>query len=177
MAKASRDPSKPQQKRAFRALSVEQEHAIELLLTGAPDRAVGEAVGVSRMTVWHWRAESPLFIAELNRRRQEVWRQPQERLRALAARACENLTAAVEAGDLKASIEVLKAIGVYGAVAPAGDIDPEVVLRRHVQARLDSEGPGDAMGETLLDLAHPGRHRRKRDLETELEARYLDGEA
>jgi hypothetical protein len=40
-------------------------------------------------------------MAELERRRAEVWRQAQERLRSLLSKAVENL-AAVGEGDLKA---------------------------------------------------------------------------
>ena len=49
-----------------RQLSLEQMNAIEHLLRGRSDRAVAEAVGVSRQTVWEWRNRDPLFIAELN---------------------------------------------------------------------------------------------------------------
>ena len=50
----------------IRQLSQEQMNAIEHLLQGKSDRAVSEAVGVSRQTVWEWRNRDPLFIAELN---------------------------------------------------------------------------------------------------------------
>ncbi len=51
----------------IRQLSQEQMNAIEHLLQGKSDRAVSEAAGVSRQTVWEWRNRDPLFIAELNR--------------------------------------------------------------------------------------------------------------
>ena len=49
-----------------RQLSQEQMNSIEHLLQGKSDRAVSEAAGVSRQTVWEWRNRDPLFIAELN---------------------------------------------------------------------------------------------------------------
>jgi len=49
-----------------RQLSQEQMNAIEHLLQGRSDRAAAEAVGVSRQTVWGWRNNDVLFIAELN---------------------------------------------------------------------------------------------------------------
>ena len=50
----------------IRQLSQEQMNAIEHLLQGKSDRAVSEAVGVARQTVWEWRNNDVLFIAELN---------------------------------------------------------------------------------------------------------------
>ena len=38
----------------IRQLSQEQMNAIEHLLQGKSDRAVSEAVGVARQTVWEW---------------------------------------------------------------------------------------------------------------------------
>src|SRR5215813_2223269 len=107
-------PHKTSQSPAYKPLSPEQENAIDLLILGKPDREVAEFAGVTRETVWHWRHEHPVFMATLERRRAEVWREPQERLRSLLSKAVENLAAAVEEGDLKASIEVLKAVGLYG---------------------------------------------------------------
>ena len=56
-----------------RQLSIEQQNAIDHLLQGKSDRATAEAVGVSRQRVWEWRNHDPLFIAELNRQRYELW--------------------------------------------------------------------------------------------------------
>ncbi|HEY5869382.1 MAG TPA: hypothetical protein VI542_28110 [Candidatus Tectomicrobia bacterium] len=178
MGKSSpNDHHKIPQKLTFRPLTMAQENAIDALLLGHTDGEVATLVGVDRGTVWTWRHAHPLFAATLEQRRADLWRAPQEKLRALAMRAAENLAAAVEEGNLKASIEVLKAIGLYGAVAPADETDPDAVLRQYVQARLDREIPGDVMSEFLIDQTRPGWSRRKQALEAELAARYLEGEA
>jgi hypothetical protein len=65
----------------IRQLSQEQMNAIEHLLRGQSDRSVAEAAGVSRQTIWEWRNHDPLFIAELNRQRFEMWQEARERLR------------------------------------------------------------------------------------------------
>jgi lipopolysaccharide biosynthesis regulator YciM len=59
----------------IRQLSIEHANAIEHLLQGQSDRVVSEAVGVSRQTVSEWKNHDPLFIAELNRQRSEMWRE------------------------------------------------------------------------------------------------------
>lgn len=74
-----------------RQLSQEQMNAIEHLLQGRSDRAAAEAVGVSRQTVWEWRNHDPLFIADLNRQRYEMWKEAHERLKSLANRALDVL--------------------------------------------------------------------------------------
>src|SRR5215510_188843 len=104
---------KTRQAPCFKPLTPAQETALTLYLAGQSDTHVAQAVGVTRQTCWEWGRQHPVFMAELERRRAEVWRQPQERLRSLLSRAVENLAAAVEEGDLKISIEVLKGVGMY----------------------------------------------------------------
>jgi hypothetical protein len=135
-------PNKSQQKLAFKPLSVEQENAIDVLLTGKTDRETAEAVGVSRWTVQRWRTQHPLFMATLQQKRAEVWRGAQEKLRSLMMKAVENLATAVESGDLKASIELLKAVGMYGdgTMNAISEQDPEKLIRQQTAAQVDREG-------------------------------------
>jgi hypothetical protein len=110
-------------------LSAEQRNAIDLLLQGKSDREVAEATGVARETMWEWRNVHPVFVAELNRRRKELWSDAQERLRALVGKAIEVLEKVVEDGDVKTSVEVLKIARLYGQVSlPSGPEDPVLVL-------------------------------------------------
>lgn len=82
-------------------MSIEEENAIEHLLQGKSDVATAEAVGVSRQTVWEWRNRKPVFVAELNRRRQEVWVEAKERLTNLANKSIDVLERSLECGDTK----------------------------------------------------------------------------
>lgn len=94
----------------IRQLSQEQQNAIEHLLQGKSDRAVAEAVGVSRQTVSEWKNHGPLFIAELNRQRSEMWREARERLKSLANRALDVVEQQLDSGDPKASLAAAKYI-------------------------------------------------------------------
>ena len=87
-----------------RQLSIEQSNAIEHLLQGKSDRAVAEAVDVSRQTVWEWRNHDPLFIAELNRQRYELWSEARERMKTLANRALDVVELQLGSGDPKAAL-------------------------------------------------------------------------
>jgi hypothetical protein len=93
-----------------RQLSIEQENAVEHLLQGKSDRAVAEAVGVSRQTVWEWRNNDPLFIAELNRQRSEMWREARERLKSLTNRALDVVEVQLDSSDPKVSLVAAKYI-------------------------------------------------------------------
>ena len=80
--------------RAFKPkpLSVEQETAIDALLTGKSDREVAELVGVHRATVQTWRTSHPLFQATLAQRREEIFAGAIDRLRSLMGKALENIS-------------------------------------------------------------------------------------
>jgi hypothetical protein len=73
-------------------------------------------------------------MATLERRRDEVWRQPQERLRSLMSKAVENVAGLVESGDYDASIELLKITGMYRGLANhISEQDPEKVFNALVE--------------------------------------------
>ena len=113
-------------------LTVQQENAIDLLILGQSDREAAEAVGVARQTVTGWRNENPDFVAELNRRRQEVWGSQVEQLRQLVAKAVQVLAEDLEDDDKalrqRAAIHILRAVGLYGAdLSPTGATDSEAI--------------------------------------------------
>lgn len=98
------------------ALSIEQQNAIDLLVTGKTDREVAEAVGVSRQTVCQWRLHNPVFQAELNKRRKEVWGATVDKMRALLPEALDTLAAELRNPDnkdrWKVALELLKMSGL-----------------------------------------------------------------
>lgn len=105
-------------------LSIEQQNAIELLLTGKSDRETAEACGVTRQTVSEWRNNNPRFVAELNRRRALLWENDIDRLRGLVREAITILESDLHGDDVKArrvaAIHLLRAVGIYG-----GDWEPK----------------------------------------------------
>lgn len=116
----------------IRQLSVEQQNAIDLLITGMTDEEVATQVGVTRQTVNQWRNQNPVFAAELNRRREEAWGVCIDGLRHLQARAVEVLSENLSARDPRlrqqAAVQVLKASGLYGTrLEPNGETEPEDV--------------------------------------------------
>jgi hypothetical protein len=161
----------------FKPLSPAQETALTLYLAGQSDTDVAQAVGVTRQTCWEWRRQHPVFMAELERRRAEVWRQPQERLRSHLSKAVENLGQAVESGDLKVSIELLKAVGMYGdgTMNTIFEQDPEKLIRQQAEAQLDREGtPKNALTAMLENLDTAAYRTRLAEVEAEIRRAYLD---
>src|SRR5688500_20100455 len=127
---ANSSPNHPSKSRPkpteFKPLTIEQENAVDSLITGATDAETAARVGVTRTTISEWR-HNPLFVATLEQRRAELWRAPQEKLRSLAMKDVEKLAVAIESGDLKASVDILQFIGIYYAVEQIGDTDNETV--------------------------------------------------
>lgn len=116
--------------RQIEELSIEQHNAIDLLIQGKSDREVGEVCGVARQTVTNWRNNSAGFVAELNRRRLDVWDVQTDRLRALVSEAVTVLEADLQSDDLRlrqaAAIHVLRAVGLYGLnMLPVGSTSEE----------------------------------------------------
>lgn len=167
---------KASQKATFtpRPLSIEQRNAIPLLCTGATDADVAHAVGVAREMVWSWRHEVPLFMAELERQRAAYIRTAVDTLRSALPKAVANVITAVEEGNLKASFELLRAVGLWGnaeAFKP-GEMDPSTIALRIVRERLANEGVAknglDAITE-VIDR-NPAYERRQAELYRELES-------
>lgn len=89
-------------------LSIEQEKAIELLIAGKNDREVSEALNVNRSTVNQWRNHDSLFIAELNKRRKELWNTAQEKIASLFNKSVEVIEKGLESPEEKLRLETAK---------------------------------------------------------------------
>lgn len=100
-----------------RSLTVEQQNAIDLLVTGISDREVAEKVGVSRQTVTNWRLNNLAFQAELNRKRKDMWGSSKDRMRALIPKAIDRLEKSLgdeaDRNGPKVAIEVIRATGLH----------------------------------------------------------------
>ena len=135
-------------------LSTEQMNAIDLLVTGLSDREVGETVGVARETVTRWRNQNPHFKAELNRQRKDIWGSNHDRLRNMLGKAIDVLDQALETGDTKVALEMLKCMQVYGEVgAPTGSDDVDVVIRQDAEEWAKNElAKWPPSGDKIRDL-------------------------
>lgn len=83
----------------LRPLTIEQNIAIDLLLTGMVDREVAGKVGVQRETVTRWRLYNPVFQAELNKRGQAISKSNRHRQQSLFSKALKVAEEVLDAPD------------------------------------------------------------------------------
>ena len=125
-------------------LTLEQQNAVELLVAGAKDREVADAVGVNRVTVTRWRNLDPHFQAELNRSRKEIWASSTDRLRGLLPRALDRLESELEGGPNGCKV-ALALLGITGldfsstkqqslGISGIGSADPEAIIEARARA-------------------------------------------
>jgi len=109
-------------------LTPQQEAAVDLLAAGNTVTQVAESVGVARQTVSEWLNRHHGFRAALNGRRQEIWGQLTDQLRALLPKALDALGRSLdEDGRIAqdAAVQVLKACGMWGLERPMGFTNAE----------------------------------------------------
>ena len=146
---------------------MQQLNAIDLLVAGSRDREVSEAVGVNRVTVSRWRNHDPLFQAELNRSRREIWSSSTDRLRALLPHALDRLESELGGGPNGWKV-ALALLGITGldfsspktkqslGTLGIGSTDPEGIIKAHAHARRPDrfeELRGDAVTGSELAVA------------------------
>lgn len=120
-------------------LSIQQQNAIDLLITGTNDTETAEKVGVNRVSVTKWRLYDPWFQAELNKRRAELWGSAKQQFQALLPKAIEALDRELTEGESrwKAALEVLKMAGLPPTTFEVvGPTDSEQIIEKLVDKRL-----------------------------------------
>jgi transposase-like protein len=140
------------------ALSEQQQTAVDLIVSGRNISQVAEAIGCVRTTVSRWANRDPHFMAALNLRRQELWRDLTDGLRALLPRAVEVLAAELDGDNrLAAAMHILKTCGFPGGVSlAAGPTDPQVIA---AELRLAEDATAHAEEAATLEIARRDQQR------------------
>ena len=139
--------TKSDKTRQQKQLNPQQELALSAILLGKNDEAVAAAAGVTRQTVCEWRNHNYQFIAELNRRRAEIWDAVSDRMRAAMLCALDVISTELERRDnVDMALSVLRMCkvnpGIIGS-ADAAEIEGDrlahgaMVGGRLALARLD----------------------------------------
>jgi hypothetical protein len=149
-------------------LTVEQLNAIDCLIQGKSDQEVADIIGRDRITIWRWKTRVPFFMATLEARRQEQFGQASQRLRNLLEKALENVAGAIEAGDVKASFEVIRATGLQNFCPPTGETNVEVIANRLMLEILAREHIPEKEDFLLNIGKNPRYEERKREIIEEL---------
>ena len=115
-------------RRADPSLNAQQLRAVQHLVAGDTVTRTADAAGVARETVHRWCREDWGFQAAVNAARRDLRDAVERRLVAVAEKAVRNVGEAVERGDLRASIAVLKGLGALGGTLPGiGSDDPQIL--------------------------------------------------
>ncbi len=127
---------KPTETDVFRHLTPRQEAAVDLLFSGKSDTETAAALGLHRTTVSGWRRHHPAFVAELNRRRQELYRASSDRLRGMVSKALDALELALKGDCPIPSVTLILKLAAFDKVErPTGHVDAECVLDELVVAK------------------------------------------
>jgi hypothetical protein len=115
-------------------LTPAQELAVGALLAGKTVTDAAGVAGVDRATVHRWLRESFAVQAAVNAGRRELRRAAYRRLEGLAEKAVDCVAKAIDRGDIKAALAVLKGLRVLSPV-PIGSEDAAELSR---QAELEA---------------------------------------
>jgi hypothetical protein len=148
-----------------RPLAPEQLNAITYLCTGMTDAEVAAAVGCQRETVWRWRNTSPDFISELEKARQQFMSGAVDKLRSALPKAVQNVVDAINTGDLKASLALLKVVGFdQGAHFQPGETDPATIGLTLCLQQLSKEKIPESSFDLIDINKNPRYEQRKREI-------------
>ena len=129
-------------------LTIPQTKALGALLAGGTVTRAAERAAVDRTTVHRWLREDWDFQAALNRGRSELQSAVEARLLLVAEQAAETVAHAVQGGDLRAAIAVLKGLGLLAGYPPEiGDDDPD-----RLREEADLRAKEDAWNQTIRSM-------------------------
>jgi len=112
--------------------------ALGALLAGKTAGDAAVAARVSRSTLYNWLGKDFRFQAALNRGRRDLRQAVACRADQLASEAAECVSRAVQNGDVKAALEILKRANIFAA-ARIGSDDEAVLQHEHEKRRVDRE--------------------------------------
>jgi transposase-like protein len=140
---------------AVRELGADQRAALESLLVGKSITETARSVGISRTTLYDWMRSDPTFRAAYNKWHDSLRESCQSRLLNLTDKATDAVEKALEAGDARTALQLLKGMGLIGE-RKIGPTDAEEIratmeleqqrrnldlkMRRELQALEDQMG-------------------------------------
>jgi hypothetical protein len=110
-------------------LAADQRKALESLLGGKSISETARAARVSRNTIYFWLRKDANFQAAYNQWRDQLQQSCQSRLLTLTEKAADALEKALERGDARAALALLKGMGMI-APPQIGPTDPQEATAR-----------------------------------------------
>jgi hypothetical protein len=129
-------------------LSTKQLQALDELLFGNSDDFICTRLRVDRSTLYRWKHRHPLFMAELNRRHQEVWTNLAAGLRVTIASALKtmrfHLHSANDMTQLRAARTLFQMAKASQLIPATGPIDPREILDQLLRQQQQQQSPTSA---------------------------------
>jgi|GEM_PF-2114584 len=122
--------------RAIEQLPVEQQMAIELLLQGKTVTQTARMAGIARRTVYNWLKKNAAFTAIYNQWLDEMKEGCRARMLMLAGKAASAVEKALEAGDAKSGMLLLKEMGMLASTPDRPTEERDVRKQRKVDAMV-----------------------------------------
>lgn len=124
-------------------LTLQQEKAITLLLSGKSITEVAKELGVTRQTIWEWKKKNRYFIAEFNQRKEELFSSQSERLFSMVQKALNVVEEVLEKSEdgnlrLRAALTLLRNLEIAHEPGPTTPEEVEKAMLRE-EARKKSE--------------------------------------
>ena len=125
-------------KREVRELQPSQTRALAALAGGATVTSAAEAADVDRTTVHRWLRADFGFQAAYNGLRLDLRREFSAQLDSLAQVALETVCAAIESGDVRTSLAVLRGTGIFPGAAELIGSSNETELREDAKTEAQA---------------------------------------
>jgi len=141
------------------AMEPKQESALQLLQAGRSMVETAQTVGVARATIYNWLKHDPVFLAAYNQWHDEIAETTRSRVAMLSDKAVGALDKALDAGDAKAALQLLKGLGMIRPrdeaerITDAREIDARMKLaEKKRKVAIKNEDNDLTFKESLADL-------------------------
>jgi hypothetical protein len=105
----------PQDQPSFESLPLDQQLALSALADGCTYTDSATRAGVARVTLWRWIHKDPAFAEVFNAWKRELNESTRLKLLTAAPTASSAVLKAIDAGDAKLALSLLKSLGVFKA--------------------------------------------------------------
>lgn len=118
-----------------KGLKRKQQLTVECLAAGKSISSTSEEVGVARSTIYRWLKDDYEFKAALNGVKRRLRSEADLRITCLLENAINTVGSAIEGGDARTALSILKGAGLLSGEAPGIGSEDSNALRQQARVR------------------------------------------